>query len=176
MSVDPVTPEATERAIRTAADKLIQAAAVKHGLSIDEIPPSARDEAYAYARQTVESDQRNQNNEYYLLWEQQKQENALLKTQLGAVRDNKAAAVDNRVVPTLEMTRDRMGRSTWAQLNTNQRIAAIGVQPDSVDRPQLAKLFGRNADHVYASDLMKTSPYRYRQLREVAKILDVTGK
>lgn len=176
MSVEPISPEAKELSIKNAATALIASTALKNGLTVAEMPQSAVNEAYAYARSNFESNERKQSNEYYHLYENQKLEIEALKAQAKAVNDNRTAAKDERVVTSMERCRDLMGRATWQQLSTNQRIAAIGVEPQSVDRKQLEDLFGRNASSTYASDLIKTSPYRYRQLREVAKIMNVTGK
>jgi hypothetical protein len=52
-----------------------------------------------------------------------------------------------------------------------QRIAAVGVDPATVDPIQLGKLFGRNSDHKMATDLQRANPRKYAELREVAKIL-----
>ena len=68
------TPAATEAAITSATNKLIQASCLKHGITVDQIPPDAIEDARRTAREMVESDQRKQSNEYFHLYEQQKAE------------------------------------------------------------------------------------------------------
>jgi hypothetical protein len=176
MPTESTTPESQERAIRDAAAKLISTAAQKAGIAIEEVPQYAKDDAYRFARETVEGEARKQSNEYYLLYEQSKAENAALKTQLGVVRENRAAVTDNRVVQTMERTRDLMGRETYFRLSTAQKLSANGIDPASIDRSRLHELFGKNCSTSAAVDLMKVDPFKYRQLREAAKILDITGK
>lgn len=175
MSIDTNT-QATEAAITAAADKIIASTCQKHGITPADLPAGAVDEARRVAKEMVESDARNQSNEYFHLYEAQKKETELLKAQLGAVRENKVARTDSRVVTSMERVRDTMGRSTWFQLTRDQKVASLGVDPSSVDMVQLRNLFGKHTDTAYAVDYMKTNPFRYRQLREVAKALDVTGK
>jgi hypothetical protein len=170
------TETQNDRAIREAADKIISSTCQKHGTTPDQLPAGAIDDARRVAAEMVESDVRNQQNEYYLLYEAQKKEMELLKAQLGAVRENKVARTDNRTVDSMERVRDQMGRATWFQLSRDQKVASLGVEPSSVDMVQLRALFGKHTDTALAVDFMKTNPYRYRQLREVALALDVTGK
>ncbi|MGA8742978.1 MAG: hypothetical protein WB561_17460 [Terracidiphilus sp.] len=167
---------ATETAIQEAANKLIKAAAEKNGLTFEQVPQAAKDDAYRFARESIESEAVLANNPSHQLYLQAKQENALLKAQLGAVRENRTAKADNRTVDTMERVRDTMGRATWFQLSRDQKVASLGVEPSSVDMVQLRTLFGKHTDTALAVDFAKTSPYRYKQLREVAKALDVTGK
>jgi hypothetical protein len=171
-----IDPTATDRAIREAADKIISATCTKHGITPDQLPEGAIADARRAATEMVESDQRNQSNEYFHLYQQQKQEAEALKAQLGAVRENRTAATDKRTVTSMERTRDLMGRATWFQLSEAQKITALGVDPASVDKAQLRTLFGKATDTSAAVDFMKTNPYRYKQLREVALALNITGK
>jgi len=173
MNID--TNAENDRAIREAADKLIAAAAAKNGITIDQIPQSAKDDAYRFSRESVESNARNQSNEYYHLYEAQKKENAALQAQLGAVRENRAAKADTRTVDTMEQVRSRLGHAAWFQLSEAQKLNALGLD-NTVDREQLRRLFGRNTDTAYAVDFMKTNPYRYKQLRQASLALNITGK
>lgn len=174
--IQNTTPAETDRAIREAADKLIQASCQKHGISPDQLPPDAIEDARRTAKEMIESDQRKQSNEYYHLYEQQRAENEALKAQLGAVRENKTARTDTRRVDSMEMVRDRMGRAQWFQLSEAQKLTSLGLDPQTVDKQQLRSLFGAKSDGSYAVDFQKTNPFRYRQLREAALALNVTGK
>jgi hypothetical protein len=165
-----------DRAIQAAADKLIASAAARNGVTIDKIPPEAKAEALRYATESIASEASLANNPSHQLYLAAQKENELLKAQLGAVRENKVARTDTRTVDSMERVRDLMGRATWYQLSRDQKVASLGVEPSSVDHVQLRKLFSKETDSGYAVDFMKTNPFRYRQLREVAKALDVTGK
>ena len=166
---------ATEAAVRAEANRLIATAAERNGISVADIPQSAVDEAYKFARESVASESAKQSNEFFHLYEAQKKENEALKAQLGAVRENRAAKTDDRVVPTMERTRDLMGRAVYYQLSEGQKLSANGIDPN-VDRNRLRELFGRNPSTSAAVDLMKVDPFKYRQFREAAKILNITGK
>ena len=176
MNIDSTTtPEANELAIKTEANRLLATAAERAGIAVAQIPQYAVDEAYKFARESVESEARKQSNEYFHLYEAQKTEIEALKAQIGAVRENRVAKTDDRVVPTMERTRDLMGRAVYYQLSEAQKLSANGIDPN-VDRNRLRELFGRNASTAAAVDLMKVDPFKYRQFREAAKILNITGK
>ena len=76
----------------------------------------------------------------------------------------------------MEQVRDRMGRATWFQLSEAGKLTALGLDPSSVDKTQLRSLFGKSTDTAFAVDFMKTNPHRYKQLRQAALALDITGK
>jgi hypothetical protein len=176
MTTETTSPAVTETAIRAAADKIIASTCAKHNMTPDQLPAGAVEDARRAAAEMLESDARNQSNEYYRLWEQQRQENEALKAQLGAVRENRAARADTRTVDTMEQVRDRIGRAAWFQLPESGKLTAMGLDPASVDKQQLRSLFGRHTDTALAVDLMKTSPYRYKQLKQAALALNITGK
>jgi hypothetical protein len=134
MSTETLTPEAKEAVIKNAATALISAAAAKAGIPVSQVPQSAVDDAFGFARSNFESEERKQSNEYYHLYQQQKADNEALKAQLGAVRENKAATVDNRIVPTVEQVREGMGRAQWYQLSEGQKLTALGIDPASIDK------------------------------------------
>ena len=99
-----------------------------------------------------------------------------MKSQLGAVRENRAAKADTRTVDTMEQVRERVGRATWFQLSESGKLTALGLDPSTVDKMQLRTLFGAKTDTALAVDFAKTNPYRYRQLRQAALALNITGK
>jgi hypothetical protein len=169
-------PAATDRAITAAADKIIASTCLKHGIQPSDLLPNAIEDARMAAREFVEAEARKQDNEYYHLYEQQKAETEALKAQLGAVRENRAAKADTRTVDTMEMIRKRVGRATWFQLSEAGKLSAMGLDPASVDKNQLRTLFGASTDTAFAVDFMKTNPYCYRQLKQAAMALNITGK
>ncbi len=176
MTIEATTPQATEAAVNAATDNLIQAACSKHGITLAQLPPEAIEDARRTAREMVESNQRNQQNEFFHLYQQQKAETEALKAQLGAVRENRTAKADTRTVDSMEQVRDRMGRATWFQLPESGKLTALGLDPSTVDKTQLRALFGRHTDTSLAVDFQKTNPYRYRQLKQAALALNITGK
>src|ERR1017187_7360889 len=101
MSTETNTP-ATEAAITEATNKLIAQACLRHNISPDKLPNEAREEAARYAREQIESDQRNQSNEYFHLYQQEKARRELAEKQIGAVRENRVAKADTRTVDTME--------------------------------------------------------------------------
>jgi hypothetical protein len=169
-----------EAAINAATDaetnRIITATCAKHGIQPADLPAGAVEDARRSAREMVESDARKASNEYYHLYEAQKRENEALKSQLGAVRENRAAKADTRTVDTMEQVRERVGRATWFQLSESGKLTALGLDPSTVDKMQLRTLFGAKTDTALAVDFAKTNPYRYRQLRQAALALNITGK
>lgn len=54
-----------------------------------------------------------------------------------------------------------------------QRLASIGVDHTTVDKVELASLFGHTSDHKRASDHQRANPRDYATKREAAKILGI---
>jgi hypothetical protein len=169
-------PAITEAAVNQAADRLIQASCQKHGIAVADLPASAIEDARRTAREMVESDQRNQQNEFFHLYNKEKAARESAEAQLGAVRDGRTARADARTVDSMEQVRDRMGRPTWFQLSEAGKLTALGLDPSTVDKTQLRSLFGAKSDCAYAVDFQKVQPYRYRQLKQAALALNITGK
>jgi hypothetical protein len=176
MTIEASTPAVTEAAVNQATDKLIQAACLKHGITQDQLPAGAVEDARRTAREMVEADTRKQSNEYYHLYNQEKQAREAAEAQLTAVRENRTARADTRTVDTMEMVRERVGRTTWFQLTEAQKLTALGLDPASVDKVQLRTLFGKNTDTAAAVDYARAQPFRYKQLRQAALALNITGK
>ena len=177
MSLDTSnTTAVTDAAIDAETNRIVAANLAKHNKTIDQLPPGAMEDARRTAREMVESDQRNQNNEYFHLYNQQKAEAEALKTQLGAVRENRTARADTRTVDTMEQVRERVGRANWFQLSEAGKLTALGLDPATIDKAQLRTLFGKHTDTAAAVDFSKVNGYRYKQLRQAALALDITGK
>jgi hypothetical protein len=170
------TPVVTDAAIDAETNRIVAASLAKHNMSIDQLPPGAMEDARRAAKEMLEADARNQSNEYFHLYQQQKQEAEALKAQLGAVRENRTARADTRTVDTMEQVRERVGRATWFQFSEAQKLTALGLDPATVDKNQLRTLFGRNTDTAFAVDFMKTNPYLYKQYRQASLALNITGK
>jgi hypothetical protein len=172
----PVTLANTESAVQDAVNKLLISAAAKHGIAVADLPHEAIEDATRYAREQVESDQRNQANEFFHLYQQEKARRELAEKQISAVRENRTARSDMRTVDTMEQVRGRMGHAAWFQLSEAQKLSALGLDPASIDKSQLRTLFGRHTDTAAAVDFAKVNQYRYAQLRQAALALNITGK
>jgi hypothetical protein len=68
-----------------------------------------------------------------------------------------------------------MGLRAWNALSTSQRIAALGIEPASVDLEAVKRVFGRGANHTLANDLHKSEALKYRQWKEVALATGIYG-
>jgi hypothetical protein len=126
----------------------------------------------------IQSEAAKESNEYYHLYNQEKQAREAAETTLKAVRENRAVAsstVDHRHSVTAERARDLMGRHQWFTLTDAQKIQAVDVDPASVDKVQLRALFGRGHNTADAVDFSKANPRRYAALREAAKALGIYG-
>lgn len=180
MSTDNLQPIAvpavTEQAVQNEVDRLIAATCQKHGVTRDQIKDEVIKGAYAAAREMLEGERQKQMNPYVGLYEKSQAEIATLRAQLGAVQERQTAAKDDRHPPTYEMVRDRVGRATWFQLSEGQKLQAMGIDPQTFDKAQARAMFGRNPDTALAVDFKKVNPFRYRQLKEGAMALGITGK
>lgn len=166
----------TEAAITAATDKLIASACAKHNITPDQLPQDSIDYARRTAREMVESEAVKEQNEYYHLYNQEKAAREAAETALKAVRENRTARADTRTVDTMEQVRERVGRAAWFQLSEAGKLAALGLDPATIDKPQLRKLFGRHSDGVFAVDYQKVQPYKYKQLKQAALALNITGQ
>lgn len=178
MIPETTSPVVTEAAITAATDKIIASTCAKHGIQPSQLPDGAVDDARRAAREMLESDARNQSNEYYNLYLQEKQARETAEGTLKIVRENQtttANTVDHRHSVTAERARDLMGRNQWFTLTDSQKIQAVNVDPASVDKVQLRALFGRGHNTADAVDFSKANPRRYAALREAAKAIGVYG-
>ena len=171
-------PAITEAAVNQAADKIISSTCAKYGIQPSQLPAGAVEDARRAAREMVESDARKDSNEYYHLYNQEKQARESAEATLKAVRENRniaANTADHRHTVTAERARGLMGREQWYMCTEAQKIQAVDVDPTSVDKVQLRALFGRGHSTADAVDFSKANPRRYAALREVAKALNIYG-
>jgi hypothetical protein len=166
-----ITIDETE--VAREATRLIAAAAAKHGLATSEITQDVKDRATAEARVLLESRAQNKGNseDYRALFEASEQRAKLAESQLAALRNVNAPSPGKPMVTKVEQARARVGEVGWFKMSPDQRVAALGVDPASVDKAQLGLLFGKNSDHVSAVAFQRANPKRYAELREVAKVL-----
>ena len=178
MSDTQNTPAVTEAAITAATDSIIASTCQRRGITPADLPPGAVEDARRAATEMIQSEAAKESNEYYHLYNQEKQARETAEATLKAVRENRTVAantVDHRHTVTAERARDLMGRNQWFCLTDAQKIQAVDVDPSSVDRLQVRALFGKGADSHTAVDFQRSNPRRYAALREVAKVLNIYG-
>lgn len=178
MNAETIDPAATEAAITAAVDQIIARTAAKHGISPADLPQGAIADARRAATEMVAHDAQLANDPYRALYEQEKAAHALTAATLGAVKENRTVAannIDHRHTVTAERARELMGRAQWFTLTEAQKIAAVDVDPKSVDKDQVRLLFGKGASSLAAVDFQRANPKRYAALREVAKALNIYG-
>ena len=118
--------------------------------------------------------------DYKALYETQASELEALKNLVAATRVTQQSAgtpdKDRKPAVSADRARALVGEFEWSRMTESQRISSLGVDPATVDRGLLHRAFGRGADSKLANDMYKkTSPYRYRVLREVAVVLNIFG-
>jgi hypothetical protein len=117
-------------------------------------------------------------SDYQKLYEEGRAENERLSAVIAAAR---LSAVPSAAHPQRDMkpsvTADRfkglIGPYEFQKLTRDQKLIGMNLDPASVDDAYLKKVFGRGADGALGSELMKTSPFRYRQLKEAALVLNI---
>lgn len=171
------SPAVTEAAINAAADKIIASTYAKHGIQPSQLPDGAVEDARRVAAEMIQSEYAKEQNEYYHLYNQEKQARETAEATLKAVRENRNIAVntgDHRHTVTAERARDLMGREQWFTCTEAQKIQAVDVDPASVDKVQLRALFGRGHSTSEAVDFSKANPRRYAALARWQKLLGCT--
>jgi hypothetical protein len=172
----PITIDATALAAET--ERLIQKAAQNNGLSADVIREQVQAEAVAQARKNLEQSAADASNPYKAMYEAERQQRETLEGTLKSIRTQgvKHSSTAGGPPVSAEQARTRAGAFQWNHKMTDaQKIAALGIPPESVSVKEAQKLFGRGADTKLVSDLHKSDPSRYRILREVAQALGVYG-
>ena len=177
MSVDtavnqPITID--ETAVKAETERLIQKAAERNGLPVDAIRSQVQEEAVAQARANLEQSAKDESNPYKAMYEQERKQREIAENTLQSIRSNHVkASSDTR--PVVTAAQARAGTLEWNhRMTVNQKIAALGVEPASVNLKEVARI-SRGADPKLGSDLHKSDPGRYRTLREVAIVSGVYG-
>ena len=180
MSDTQNTPLAIEEAaIKIAADNMIRQAAAKNNMTFEQVPEQAKQDAYAYAKASIEADQALKANPLYTQLQAEREAHKLTQAQLEAVKQTRIAP-NNDVKPVADVSRVRglMGENSWMALTDNGRLAACGIPPASVTSVELTeakKIFGRGCDSHYSSNAFKQDAGRYRHLKNIAIILGLQG-
>jgi hypothetical protein len=116
---------------------------------------------------------------YSLMYEEQREENARLRSIMSAARisgvPTHAPGADRKPSITAEHVRRSVSPVAFLNMTRDQKIQSLGVDPATVTDGALKKLFGRSNDGIAAKDLHLSNPLQYRQLRECALILNKFG-
>ena len=164
-----------EFAIQTTTNELIRKAAAKNGMTFEDVPVEAREDAYRFAKAAFQEEKLVKANP---LWEQLQAERAahkLTQTQLDAVKFGRVnVGNDGQPAITEQIARARLGEAAWMGMTNEGRLQAIGVNPASVTantKQECQELFGRKSSSAHASNYMKLNGKRYRELREIARVM-----
>jgi hypothetical protein len=171
-NAEVVTVDETE--VAREATRLINTAAAKHGLATSEIPQDVVDRAHAEARALLESREKHKSDPYYAMYLESQERLKTTEAQLAAVRTTRVQSNEHVIVETMDRARRRIEASDphgWVKMSPEQRLASIGVDFRTIDKVELAQLFGKNSDHKRASDLHRADQRKYKTLKEAAKIL-----
>ena len=105
-------------------------------------------------------------------------ENDRLKASLAAVRFGTTPS-DGRNNGKPAVTAQRfiaeVGINNLRSLSADEKIRGLGQDPASVSLDHVERLFCLGNDGTAAAELMRVSPKKYRELREVAHLLGIFG-
>jgi len=114
--------------------------------------------------------------DYEALYSESQAENERLKAVITAARLAPVAdkpGKDLKPAVSAERLKAMLGQHGINKLTRTEKIVALGLDPAGVDDSFLRRCFGRGNDGSAASELHKTSPLRYRQLKEASLLLGI---
>ena len=182
MSENQNTPVAIEEsAIKQAADALIRQAAAKNGMTVEQVPEQAKQDAYNYARNAYVEEQALKSNPLWAQLEAERAAHAQTKKTLEATQQVRPQPVNGSrdTGPDPVVVRAQMGEGNWRALTDNGRLQACNLDPNSVtqvDLTEAKRCFGRGTDTHYASNLSKQDWGRYKRLKRIAIVLGIQGQ
>jgi hypothetical protein len=166
------TPAIDDTAIRAESARILSHLATKHNRSVDSFEPEIVDRAVEQARANLERSAADASNSYKLLYEREREQRELAESTLASIRTQgiKHGGGGTGGAPvSAAQAKARAGEHAWNhRLTDAQKIAALGVPPESVNVNEARKVFGRGADPKLGSDLHKSDPVKYRTLKQVA--------
>jgi hypothetical protein len=162
----------SEHAVRAESQRILTALAAKHNRSVDSFDAEIVDRAVGQARTNLEQAAKDEGNIYKKLYEQERQQREIAEGTLANIRvqGQKHGGGGTGGAPvSAEQARARSGAFEWNhRMSDSQKIAALGIPPESVNLAEAKKIFGRGADSKLGSDLHKADPAKYKVLREVS--------
>lgn len=117
----------------------------------------------------------DQNIDYRILYQQERQRNADLEAVISSARMQPPQPVPGAdvKVKTFEQARAQCGETRWNHKMTHaQRLVALGQDPNQ-DVGYLRQVWGKGADPRLSQDLFKANPFKYRATKEAAKALNI---
>jgi hypothetical protein len=162
-SASPIVIDDTALAAETAAQT--------NGLSADVIREQVKEEAIAQARKNLEQSAADANNPYKAMYEREREQREIVENTLQSIRAQGQKSSTSAGGPPVSaaQAQARAGAHEWNhRLTDSQKIAALGVDPSTVNLAAAKKIFGRGADAKLGIDLMKSDPSRYKVLKQVA--------
>jgi hypothetical protein len=177
-----MTTEATQtvssEAIAAETERLLAVAAERNNLSVDVVREQYNAVAREQAMKNLEEEAKR-GTSYQSLYEQERKRAELAESTLAAIREQgvKHGGGNTGGAPvSAEQARRRAGDMAWLhRMTPEQKIAALGIPPESVDQKEAAKIFRRGADPALGTALHKADPQKYRILREVSKAIGSYG-
>jgi hypothetical protein len=172
-------PAIDESAIRAESRRILANLASKHNRSVDSFDPEIVDRAVAQARINLAQAAKDEGNVYKRLYEAERQQREIAENTLQSIRTQgqKHSSTSTGGPPiSAAQAKARAGDHAWLHSMTDtQKIAALGIPPETVNVKEAAKIFGRGADPKLGSDLMKADPAKYRTLKQVALAVGAFG-
>ena len=182
MNESTITPEVIEEnwtpeELRAEATRIVTLTAKKHGLSPDDLSPELLEESVKLAKRNL---QNSHGTPYQTMYNTVQAENAALRAQLEEVKSQGVARATQNdrdtKVPTLDGLRAKIGDTQLHLLTADGKLRALGIDPASVNHELAKQCFGANPNTQVASDLFKSNPKLYRQLRQVSLTYNYTGR
>jgi hypothetical protein len=167
-----------ETAVKAEAQRILANLASKHNRTVDSFDAEVADRAVEQARTNLEQAAKDESNPYKKLYEAERQQREIVENTLQSIRtqgQKHSTSVGGPPV-NAEQAKARAGAFQWNhKLTDSQKVAALGVDPSTVNLAEAKKIFGRGSDPKLGSDLMKSDPVKYRTLREVARAVGSYG-
>jgi hypothetical protein len=166
-----------EVAVAAETERLLKVAAERNGTTYEAVKEHYEAAAREQALKAVQN-AAAENGLFERLYKAERQQRQVAEQQLEAIRTQGVKHNSPAGGPPVsaEQAKARAGAHQWLHKMTDaQKIAALGVDPSTVNPKEAAKLFGRGADTKLATDLHKADPAKYRVLREVAIALGSYG-
>lgn len=169
------TIEINQEQIESRARQIVEASCKKHNAPVETVSEAQWNDARSTAKMQLEERAELEKNPYFRLYNEEKAAHAATKTQLDIVKTTRTSSgTTAKAAITVEVARAKMG-DQWFLGTDNQRLQALGIDPNTINREELRRLFGRGASSHDAVDYQRTNPQRYATLREAAKALSVYG-
>jgi hypothetical protein len=161
--------------IEARARQIVEQSCQKHHKPVETVSEAQWADARRAAAEQLEERAQLEQNPYFRLYTEEKAAHAATRTQLEIVKTNRSnSATSAKAAISVEQARGRMGNQ-WFLSTDAQKLQALGIDPNSINREELRRLFGRNASSHDAVDHQRSNPQRHATLREAAKALGIYG-